>query len=324
MSESIAQEIRALLKKRKAILLAHNYQRSEIQEIADFTGDSLELSIRAAETEAEVIVFCGVLFMAETAAIISPDKTVLLPCQEAGCPLADMITPEALMAKLAKLGDLPVVTYINSPAAVKACSTICCTSANAVVIVNGLAEDEILMTPDRNLSQYVASVTTKKIHHWEGYCPVHDRLTATDVLTAKAAHPEARFMAHPECRPEVLALADAVLSTSGMLEFVKHSDHRSFIVGTEEGLLYPLRKANPDKSFYEAAEHMVCEDMKRTRLSDVLRALQTMTYEVMVPEEVRIHAFKAVDRMLKITGRKKARLREMKNVYQLFDNDAHG
>jgi quinolinate synthase len=263
----------------------------------------LDLSIRAAETEAEVIVFCGVRFMAETAAIISPDKTVLLPCQEAGCPLADMITPEALMAKLAQLGELPVVTYVNSPAAVKACSTICCTSANAVAIVDSLAEDEILMTPDRNLSQYVASITAKKIHHWEGYCPIHDRLTVRDVLTAKAAHPEARFMAHPECRPEVLALADAVLSTSGMLKFAKHSHHRSFIVGTEEGLIHPLQKANPDKSFYKAAEDMICEDMKRTQLSDVLRALQTMTYEVKVPEDVRVRAFEAVDRMLKTTER---------------------
>jgi quinolinate synthase len=324
MSESIAQEIRVLLKKRKAILLAHNYQRPEIQDIADFTGDSLELSMRAAETEAEVIVFCGVLFMAETAAIISPDKTVLLPHQEAGCPLADMITPEALMAKLAQLGELPVVTYINSPAAVKACSTICCTSANALAVVNSLAEDEILMTPDRNLSQYIASITTKKIHYWEGFCPIHDRLTVQEVLTAKAAHPEARFMAHPECRPEVLALADAALSTSGMLEFAKHSDHRSFIVGTEEGLIYPLQKANPDKSFYIAADHMICEDMKRTQLSDVLRALQTMTYEVKVPEDVRVRAFEAVDHMLKITGRKNVKLREMKNVYHLFDNDAHG
>lgn len=304
MSESIAQKIRALLKKRKAILLVHNYQRPEIQDIADFTGDSLELSIRAAETAAEVIIFCGVLFMAETAAIISPDKTVLLPCKDAGCPLADMIIPEALMAKLSQLGELPVVTYINSPAAVKACSTICCTSANAVAVVNSLAEDEILMTPDRNLSQYIASKSGKKIHHWEGYCPIHDRLTAQEVLTAKTAHPEALFMAHPECRPEVLALADAVLSTSGMLKSAKHSNHRAFIVGTEEGLIYPLQKANPVMSFYKAAEHMICEDMKRTQLSDVLRALQTMTYEVKVPEDVRIRAFKAVDRMLKIAGRK--------------------
>jgi quinolinate synthase len=308
MSENIAQEIRALLKKRKAILIAHNYQRPEIQDIADFTGDSLELSIRAAETEAEVIVFCGVLFMAETAAIISPDKTVLLPCEEAGCPLADMITPEALMARLYQLGELPVVTYINSPAAVKACSTICCTSANAVAIVNGLAEDEILMTPDRNLSQYVASITTKRIHHWEGYCPIHDRLTVQEVLLAKAAHPEARFMAHPECRLEVLALADAVLSTSGMLKFAKDSDHRAFIVGTEEGLIQPLQKANPDKLFFKAAEHMICEDMKRTHLCDVLRALQTGTYEVKVPEDVRVRAFKAVDRMLKITRKEESQI----------------
>jgi quinolinate synthase len=176
-----------------------------------------------------------------------------------------------------------------------------------LAIVNSLAEDEILMTPDRNLSQYTASKSEKKIHHWEGYCPIHDRLTVQEVLIAKAVHPEALFMAHPECRPEVLALADAVLSTSGMLKFAEHSNHRSFIVGTEEGLIYPLQKANPDKSFYQAADHMICEDMKRTQLSDVLRALQTMTYEVKIPEDVRIRACKAVNRMLKITESKEAK-----------------
>lgn len=301
--ERIVREIRALLKERNAILLAHNYQRPEIQDVADLTGDSLELSIKAAKTDADVIVFCGVHFMSETASIVSPDKTVLMPRPDAGCPMADMITPEALKARLAELGDMPVVTYVNSTASVKAHSTICCTSANAVAVVNSLAEDEILMTPDRNLSQYVASKTSKKIHCWDGYCPIHDRLSAEQVLNTKAAHPEALFMAHPECRPEVLALADAILSTSGMLDFAQRSDKESFIVGTEEGLIYPLKKANPNKSFYVASEAMVCEDMKLTTLDDVLTAISDMTYEVKVSEDVRIHASHAVERMLEITGK---------------------
>ena len=303
MTDSIAQEIRALLKERNAILLAHNYQRPEIQDIADLTGDSLELSIKAAKTDADVIVFCGVHFMAETASIASPDKTVLIPRLDAGCPMADMITPEALKARLAELGEIPVVTYVNSTASVKAHSTICCTSANAVAVVNSLAEDEILMTPDRNLCQYAASKSTKRIHCWDGYCPIHDRLSAEEVLNVKAAHPEALFMAHPECRPEVLALADAVLSTSGMLDFAKRFDSQSFIVGTEEGLVYPLQKANPNKLFYMASESMVCEDMKRTTLGDVLKAIRAMTYEVKVNEKVRIFASRAVERMLGITAR---------------------
>ena len=297
---NMAKEIRALLKERNAILLAHNYQRPEIQDIADLTGDSLDLSIRAARTNADVIVFCGVRFMAETASIVSPNKTVLIPRQDAGCAMADMITPEALKNRLTELGEMPVVTYVNSTASVKAHSTICCTSANAVTVVNSLAEDEILMAPDRNLCQFVATKSTKKIHCWDGYCPIHDRLSPEEVMHAKAVHPEALFMAHPECRPEVLALADAVLSTSGMIDFAKRSDKKSFIVGTEEGLIHPLQKANPDKSFYRVSESMVCEDMKRTTLDDVLRAITLMNHEVKVPEEVRIPAARAVERMIEL------------------------
>jgi quinolinate synthase len=303
VTKSIAQEIRAHLRERNAILLAHNYQRPEIQDVADLTGDSLELSVKAAQTDADVILFCGVHFMAETASIVSPGKTVLIPRLDAGCPMADMITAEALKARLSELGDMPVVTYVNSTASVKAHSTICCTSANAVAVANSLVQDEILMTPDRNLCQYVASKTNKKIHCWGGYCPIHDRLSAEEVVNAKMAHPDALFMAHPECRPEVLALADAVLSTSGMQDFAKDSDKESFIVGTEEGLIYPLQKANPNKSFYKASESMVCEDMKRTTLADVLRAISSMTYEVKVTEKVRVPASKAVQRMLEITGK---------------------
>lgn len=303
MSNVTAKEIRTLLRERNAILLAHNYQPPEIQDIADLTGDSLELSIKAAQTEAAIIIFCGVLFMAETASIVSPDKTVLIPRIDAGCPMADMITPESLENRLSDLGEMPVVTYVNSSASVKACSTICCTSANVAAVVNSLTESEILMTPDRNLAQYAASKTSKKIHFWNGYCPIHDELTEQLVLDSKKAHPDALFMAHPECRPEVLALADAVLSTSGMLKFAKDSANRSFIVGTEEGLIYPLQQANPNKAFYKASESMTCEDMKKTSLSDVLKALQTTTYEVKVPEDIRKSAVTAVERMLGITGK---------------------
>jgi quinolinate synthase len=300
VDKRIVEEIKRLAKERKAVLLAHNYQRPEIQDIADMTGDSLELSVKAAKTDAEVIVFCGVQFMAETASIVSPEKTVLIPRKDAGCPMADMITPESLHDKLSQLGKMPVVTYVNSSAAVKAQSTVCCTSANVIAVAKSLAEEEILMTPDRNLAQYAASKTKKKIHFWDGYCPIHDRLTAQEVLTAKETHPEALFMAHPECPPEVLALADTILSTSGMIRFSKESEARSFIVGTEEGLLYPLKKQNPEKEFHKAADHMMCEDMKKTNLGDVFRALKDMTYEVKVPEDIRVKAVKAVEDMLAI------------------------
>lgn len=294
------QNIRALLEKRNAVMLAHNYQPPEIQDVADICGDSLELSIKAAQTDADIIVFCGVHFMAETASILSPDKTVLLPRMDAGCPMADMITPEALKEKLDELGPMPVVTYVNSPASVKALSTICCTSANAVEVVNSLTEDEILMAPDRNLARYTASHTRKTIHLWEGYCPIHDRLTPEHIRQAKAQHPDAVVMAHPECRSEVLELADVVVSTSGMLRYAAQSAHRRFIVGTEIGMIYPLKKACPDKEFYPASPAMICGDMKKITLDDVFRCLEHMEGEVRVPEEIRKPAFSAVQRMVEL------------------------
>ena len=293
--------IRKLLKERNAVMLAHNYQPPEIQDLADMCGDSLELSIRAADTDAEVIVFCGVHFMAETASILSPDKTVILPRHDAGCLMADMIDAESLAAKKASLPEMPVVTYVNSTAEVKALSTICCTSANVVKVVNSLPEKEMLLAPDRNLAMYAASKTDKQIHVWDGYCPTHEWLTADDARAAKAAHPEAVFIAHPECRPDVLALADAIESTSGMLRFVRQSSHRTFIVGTENGLLYPLGQQNPDKTFFPASEKMVCRNMKRIGLSDIRTSLENMTGEVKVPEEIRVPALAAVDRMIALS-----------------------
>ena len=261
------QAIKKLLRSRNAIMLAHNYQPPEIQDLADMCGDSLELSIRAGDTDAEVIVFCGVHFMAETASIISPPKRVLLPRHDAGCLMADMIDADALAAKKASLPPMPVVTYVNSTAEVKALSTICCTSANVVKVVNSLPEREMLLAPDRNLAMYAASKTDKRIHVWDGYCPTHEWLT----------------------------------STSGMLRYAHEADQRSFIVGTETGILHPMRKQNPDKVFYPASEKMVCRNMKRIGLADVAACLETMSGEVKVPEEIRVPALAAVRRMLDLS-----------------------
>jgi quinolinate synthase len=295
------EKIRSLLKKRNAVMLSHNYQPPEIQDLADLCGDSLELSIKAAQTDAEVIVFCGVHFMAETASILSPDKIVLLPRKDAGCLMADMIEPEGLQIMIDKLPPMPVVTYVNSTAAVKALSTICCTSANAVNVVNSLDADEVIMTPDRNLALYTASQTKKKVHAWDGYCPTHDRLRPEDVRNARKAYPEAVFMAHPECRPEVLELADVIRSTSGMIRYARESKSTSFIVGTEIGLIYPLKKANPGKKFYPASSKMVCKNMKKISLEDVARSLELMEGEVTVPENIRKPAFQAVQRMVDLS-----------------------
>ena len=301
MNETKIKTIRRLLKEKQGILLAHNYQPAEIQDLADLTGDSLELSLKAAQTDAKLILFCGVLFMAETASIVSPEKTVLLPRIDAGCPMADMVTPGLLKQRLSHLGSIPVVTYVNSSASVKAASSVCCTSANVTTIVNSLAEKEVLIIPDRNLARYAATQTEKTVHYWEGYCPIHDRLTKEEVVLAKQRHPGAPFMAHPECRPEVLALADAVLSTSGMLRFAADSDQTAFIVGTEEGLIHPLQKANPEKRFYRVSENMVCKDMKKISLSDILEALEETRYQIKVPEAIRKPAAGAVNRMLEMS-----------------------
>lgn len=300
----LKSKVRDLLKKRKAIMLAHNYQRPQIQDTADLCGDSLELSIKAAQTDAEVIVFCGVHFMAETASIMSPGKTVLLPRMDAGCPMADMVTPEALSKKLQEIPPMPVVTYVNSTAAVKALSTICCTSANVVKVVNSLDAEDVLMVPDKNLAKYAALHTKKRIHFWDGYCIVHNMLTAEIVLLAKEKHPGAVFMAHPECRPEVLELADVILSTSGMIRHAGESESKSFIVGTETGILHPMKKANPSKTFYPVSPDMECRNMKKITLEDVVRSLENMEGEVKVPEDIRIPAKEAVRKMLELSIKK--------------------
>jgi quinolinate synthase len=299
--KELQKEIRRLLKEKNAILLVHNYERPEIQDIADLTGDSLGLSIEASKTKAEIIVFCGVHFMAETASIVCPDKTVLLPVISAGCPMADMITAQALIKKKKELPGIPVVSYVNSPASVKAESDICCTSANAIQVVKSLVNhDTILMTPDRNLAQYTQRYTDKKIVYWEGFCPYHDKLTPNQVKKVKNDYPEAVFLAHPECRPEVIDLADEVTSTSGMLDYVKKSQHMEFIIGTETGIIHTLKTQNPDKIFIPADEKMICPDMKKINLTDIVNALLSISPVIKVAEGIRVRAIKAIERMLAV------------------------
>ena len=296
----IIKEILRLADERDALILAHNYQRDEIQELAHITGDSLALSMEAARTDKSVIVFCGVHFMAESAAILAPEKTVLLPRLDAGCPMADMITAEGLREFKSKYPGVPVVTYVNSSAAVKAESDICCTSSNAVNVVASLADKEVILAPDRNLGRYIADQVDKTCYFWDGYCPTHERFTVADVEVIKADFPAALFMAHPECPPEVLAQADHVCSTSGMYSFASENPAKQFIVGTEAGILYRLRKENPDKEFILPTTRLICPNMKLTSVEDILKSLQTMSPQVTVPEEVRIPAKITLDRMLAV------------------------
>lgn len=292
--------IEQLKKERNAIILAHNYQRGEVQDIADFVGDSFGLSQIASSHDADVIVFCGVDFMAESAAILSPEKTVLMPELNAQCPMAAMITPELLRKKKEEHPDAAVVCYVNTSAAVKAESDICCTSSNAVKVVDSLKEEEIIFVPDKNLAMYVASHTAKKIIPWNGYCPTHELILKGDILLEKYEHPEALVIVHPECRYEVIELADKVLSTSGMLTYVKHSNSKEFIIGTEIGLLHRLKKENPEKTFIPATKYAVCPNMKFNTLKSIIHALEKNQHVITVPEDIRIKAKKALDRMLSI------------------------
>ncbi len=291
--------VRELLHERNGLLLAHNYQRDEVQEIADVTGDSLGLSIEAASSDAEVIVFCGVHFMAESAAILSPDKKVILPRIEAGCPMADMVTGDDLREFRERNREHVVVTYVNSTAEVKAYTDICCTSANAISVVRHIPEDrKIFMVPDRNLALYVEKKSGRKLEWWDGYCPTHDRLTAKEVQKMKEAHPDAVVVVHPECTPDVVEMADHVCSTSGMYTYCRESAAKKFIIGTEMGILYRLRKENPDKEFYLASEVLICPNMKLTTIDDIIECLEGMKNIITVPEEIRVPAKKALDAML--------------------------
>ncbi len=298
--QELKEEIRHLTRERNALLLAHNYQRDEIQEIANLSGDSLGLSLEAARTDREIIVFCGVHFMAESAAILAPEKIVLLPRPDAGCPMADMVTPEALREMKAQHPGATVVTYVNSSAAVKAESDICCTSANAVRVVNSVDAPEVILVPDRNLGRYIAAHTQKVCHLWEGYCPTHERLPVAAVELALKEHPGAVFMAHPECPPEILAIADHITSTSGMYEYARKNPARTFIVGTEAGILYRLRRENPEKEFILPSSSLICPNMKLTSLEDVRHCLQTLAPRISVPAAIAARARGALERMLAV------------------------
>jgi len=297
----LVEKINYLKKEKNAVILAHNYQIEEVQDIADFVGDSLGLSQKAAETDADVIVFCGVDFMAETAYILSPDKTVLLPDENAGCPMADMIRVEDLIEEKRVYPEAKVVCYVNSSADVKAESDVCCTSSNAIKVVNSVESPEILFIPDQYLAQYTASKSSKIIHYWNGFCPTHARILPEDIVKLKEEHPGAKVVVHPECTPEVTAIADAVESTSGILRFAQETDAEEVIVGTEVGILHRLRKYNPNKIFYPASDKAVCQNMKLINLEKVLWALEEMKHEVKVPEDVRVKALTAVDKMISVT-----------------------
>ena len=304
MNERLFQRINKLKEQRKAVILAHNYQPGEIQDLADFTGDSLGLSIKASQTDAQVIVFCGVRFMAETAAILCPGKTVLLPDKSAGCPLADMITAEQLRHLKQKHPGALVVCYVNSSAEVKAESDYCCTSANAVELVNSLPADRaIIFVPDQHLGRFVAERTGRDLILWPGYCPTHVLITEDDIKSAKAKYPDAVVMAHPECTEPVKALADQLLSTGRMLKFVAKSPAKKFIVATEIGIIHTLKKQNPQAEFIAASDRAVCPNMKKITLDKIIASLQDLQHKVTVPQEIRVKAKRSLDKMIEVLPR---------------------
>jgi quinolinate synthase len=312
LEEDIVRRIKELKKKRKAVILAHNYQLPEVQDIADFRGDSLELSRIAAKTDAHVIVFCGVHFMAETASILSPDKMVIVPDLQAGCPMANMITAADLRKLKKEHPGAVAVGYVNTSAEVKAELDVCCTSTNAIAVVKAILSDaasggslfagkkEIIFVPDKYLADYVSKQTGKKLIAWNGFCPTHVKILPEDIRREKQFHPQAKVIVHPECLPQVVAMADAVLSTSLMSKFAQETAAREIIVGTEAGLIYRLKKDNPGKEFYPASEAAVCPNMKRTTQEKILFALEELKFEVKVPDSIRNRAKKAIDLMLEI------------------------
>jgi len=300
-NEKLVNEILKLKEERKAIILAHNYQIGEAQDIAEFVGDSLGLSQQAAKTDAEMIVFCGVNFMAETAKILSPEKTVLMPDLNAGCAMANMITLRQLKEMKKKHPEAVVVCYVNTTAEIKAESDYCCTSANAVKVVQAIPkEKEILFIPDKYLGDYASKQANRKMILWEGYCPTHRRILTEDILKKKALYPKAEVLVHPECTPDVIAMADKVLSTSGICKWAKESNSEDFIIGTEIGILHRLKKENPDKKFYPASSLADCHSMKLNNLEKILWSLEDMVYEVEVPTDIAQKAKKSIDRMLEI------------------------
>ena len=297
----LESKIKELKKQRNAVILAHNYQLPEVQDVADFRGDSLELSRAAAKTDAKVIIFCGVYFMAETASILSPNKTVIVPDINAGCPMANMLSAEDLKKLKTEHPNAVVVGYVNTSAEVKAELDYCCTSTNAVAVINALKDkEEIIFVPDKYLADYVMKQAGRKLIIWNGFCPTHTKILPEDVKREKKFHPFAKVIVHPECLPQVVAMADAVLSTSLMAKYAKETEAKEMIVGTEVGLIYRLKKDNPGKEFYPASERAVCPNMKRTTQEKILWALEELKEEVRVPDDIRQKAKKAIDRMLEI------------------------
>ncbi|WP_166245691.1 quinolinate synthase NadA [Paenibacillus turpanensis] len=299
-NRELKERLMQLKKERNAIILAHYYQRDEIQEVADFRGDSFLLAQKAAETDADTIVFCGVHFMGESAKILAPNKTVLIPDERAGCPMADMVNVDGLRKLKAQHPNAVVVTYINSSAEIKAETDICCTSANAVKVIQSVDADEIIWVPDKNLGHYVSQYTDKKMIIWEGYCNTHDMLTVKDVEEMKAKYPNAKFVVHPECRPEVVELGDFVGSTTAIIKYCKESEHNEFIVGTEDGTGYQLRKDSPHKTFHFATKYLVCPNMKVNNLKKLVRCLETMQPQIYVPPHIAEKAKLSLERMLQV------------------------
>ncbi|MDP6686224.1 MAG: quinolinate synthase NadA [Candidatus Omnitrophota bacterium] len=304
--QNLKKKILKLKKEKNAVIIVHNYQRDEIQDIADISGDSLALSQAAVRADAKVIVFCGVDFMAESASILNPNKIVLLPVKEAGCPMADMVTVERLREKKKEYPKAAIVSYVNTSAAIKAESDICCTSSNAIQVVKSLKDyNEIIFVPDKNLGMYVQQhVPEKKIILWEGFCPTHIRVAKEEILKAKELHPDAEVLAHPECNPDVLSVSDHICSTGGMFKYVKSAKAKSFIIATEIGMLYGLKKANPSKDFYVPTDRLVCPTMKLTTLGWVAHSLEAMEYQIKVEGVVRERAYDALMKMLKVSGEK--------------------
>lgn len=300
VKQTIQDEIARLKREQDAVIIAHNYQIPEVQEIADLVGDSLELARAAAGLEEETIIFCGVDFMAETAAVLAPEKRVLLPAVDALCPMARMVTAGEMRTLRERYPTAAVACYVNTPAEVKAESDICCTSANAVAVVESLDANRVIFVPDRNLGRYVARFTTKEILPWEGFCYVHDLMTVRDVEQARRAHPDAEVLVHPECRPEVIDAADHVFSTSGMVRHVCSSPGEEFVIGTENGILYPMQKKCPGKRCYPLSEKAICANMKKTNLRLVRNALERLEPRVTVPTEIADRARGAIERMLEI------------------------
>jgi quinolinate synthase len=295
----VQKKVLELKEKKGALILCHNYQLPEIQDVADIIGDSLELSKQAAQRPESLIVFCGVHFMAESAKILSPHKKVLLPRIEAGCFMSELISPEELKKLKAQHPDAKVVAYINTEADVKAESDVICTSSNAVKVVKGIDARKIIFVPDKNLALYVQRFTDKEIIPWNGFCYVHSRFKPEHIIEAKRAHPDALVLVHPECPPEVIDLADEVLSTNGMVNFVRSSPNKKFIIATEEGITYRMKKENPDKEFIVPGPPKICVNMKITRIEDVYDSLLYEKYEITVPDEILYKAKKALDEMLK-------------------------